>query len=72
MSISPSSATGERGYDGSVTTPKRDRPQLPTGYITGALKGMLTWTRARSEKLIAFDVKKFSTSAARFTLPAIR
>ena len=28
--------------------------------------------RARSEKLIAFDVKKFSTSAAPFSFPAIR
>jgi hypothetical protein len=26
-----------------VTTPKRDRPQLPKGYISTEPKGMLTW-----------------------------
>jgi hypothetical protein len=30
-----------------VTTPRRDRPQLPTGYITTAPKGMLTWAAAK-------------------------
>jgi pyridoxamine 5'-phosphate oxidase-like protein len=28
----------------TMPTPKRDRPQLPTGYISRAPKGMLTWT----------------------------
>lgn len=27
-----------------MATPKRDRPQLPTGYITRAPQGMITWT----------------------------
>jgi hypothetical protein len=36
----------------SVPAPKRERPQLPTGYISKAPKG---------------DVKQFNTSAARFT-----
>jgi hypothetical protein len=27
--------------------PKRDRPQLPKGYISTAPKGMLTWTAAK-------------------------
>jgi hypothetical protein len=27
-----------------VATPKRDRPQLPKGYISRGPKGMLTWT----------------------------
>jgi len=27
-----------------VSTPTRDRPQLPTGYISREPKGMLTWT----------------------------
>ena len=27
-----------------VKAPKRDRPQMPTGYITTAPKGMLSWT----------------------------
>ena len=27
-----------------MPTPKRDRPQLPKGYISRAPKGMLTWT----------------------------
>ena len=26
-----------------MATPKRDRPQLPPGYITRAPKGMLSW-----------------------------
>lgn len=26
-----------------IATPKRDRPQLPRGYITSAPKGMLSW-----------------------------
>ena len=25
------------------TTPRRDRPQLPRGYLTGSQQGMLTW-----------------------------
>ena len=33
-----------RRYDARVTVPKRDRPQLPKGYISSAPKGMLTWT----------------------------
>ena len=37
-------ATRARGqYDGDIATPKRDRPQLPPGYIARAPKGMLTW-----------------------------
>jgi hypothetical protein len=27
-----------------MTTPTRDRPRLPDGYVTPAPKGMLTWT----------------------------
>jgi len=38
-------ASGFRGhYDVLMATPKRDRPQLPPGYITRAPAGMLTWT----------------------------
>lgn len=29
-----------------MTAPKRDRPQLPTGYLSSAPKGMLTWAAA--------------------------
>jgi nitroimidazol reductase NimA-like FMN-containing flavoprotein (pyridoxamine 5'-phosphate oxidase superfamily) len=31
----------------AVTTPKRDRPQLPKGYIKDTPKGMLTWAAAK-------------------------
>src|SRR5437588_5289958 len=31
-----------------MPTPKRDRPHLPKGYISTALKGMLTWTAAQA------------------------
>ncbi len=44
-----------------MTAPKSDRPSLPNGYIQSHV------FRARPEKLIAFDVMKFNTSAARFT-----
>jgi len=30
-----------------VPAPKRDRPRLPSGYISTAPKGMLSWTAAR-------------------------
>lgn len=29
-----------------MTAPKRDRPRLPTGYLSGGSKGMLTWAAA--------------------------
>ena len=35
------------GYDGGVSTPTRDRPRLPKGYIKDTPKGMLTWTAAK-------------------------
>lgn len=31
-----------------MKAPKRDRPQLPKGYITTTPKGMLTWTAAEA------------------------
>ncbi len=34
-----------------MTSPRRDRPQLPTGYISTAPKGMLTW--AAVKKILA-------------------
>src|SRR5690242_19210135 len=30
-----------------VPAPKRDRPRLPSGYISTTPKGMLSWTAAR-------------------------
>lgn len=92
----------------AVRAPRRDRPHLPTGYITSAAKGMQSWTAVdallrdalyfwisttdadgrphliqqwgvwidqtkgnvfsvRPGKIFAFDVKRFSTSATRFT-----
>ena len=35
------------GYDGPVSTPTRDRPRLPKGYIKDTAKGMLVWTAAK-------------------------
>lgn len=32
-----------RPYDSRVSSPRRDRPLLPKGYITSAAKGMLSW-----------------------------
>jgi nitroimidazol reductase NimA-like FMN-containing flavoprotein (pyridoxamine 5'-phosphate oxidase superfamily) len=34
-------------YKRPVPTPKRDRPQLPKGYIQTTPKGMLTWPAAK-------------------------
>jgi pyridoxamine 5'-phosphate oxidase-like protein len=36
-----------------VPAPKRDRPRLPSGYISTAPKGMVTWTAARRILLTA-------------------
>ena len=33
-----------------MTTPKRDRPRLPAGYISPEPKGMLTW--AATERIL--------------------
>jgi hypothetical protein len=41
--MTPQAIADRLVYDVGVASPKRDRPQLPDGYITRAPKGMLAW-----------------------------